>query len=99
MQGDRLEAQGRTDAGTVNSFMAARCPAGALLYAQGVVGISDQQLTTTHSLEVALVTEIGVASSEQLRVDRAVGGVAHGAAFTDCLVFKDMRASLCRMAA
>lgn len=64
-----------------------------------MVGISDQQLTTAHSLEVALVTEIGVASGEQLRVDRAVGGMADGTAFADCLVFKNMRSSLCRMAA
>ena len=94
-----LKAQRRRDTRTVNGFVAARRPAGALLHAHRVIRPSDQYLASSHPLEMALQAKIGVARRQQLGVDRAMSGVTGRAAFARGFVFENVRPTLGRMAA
>ena len=80
---------------TVNRFVAAGRPAGALLQARRVIAVPDENLAVGGLLlEMALQAESGVALSKQSLVHRAVGRMATDAAFTDCFMFKNERPAL-----
>src|SRR5687768_12752946 len=81
--------------GTVNGFMAARGPAGALAEERGVITAADDDNSRgCLGLEVTLQTEVGVALHQHLIVRRAVRIVAGGADFADGFVFENERAAL-----
>ena len=63
-----------------------------------MIGAADQNRTTTHALEVAFETEVGVAHREELGIDRPVGGVTDHTSFAHRLVFEHVRTPLRCMA-
>src|ERR1035438_7145715 len=77
----------------------ARRPTGALLQSHRVVGTPDKQLAATDLLEVALQTEVRIANTEQLGVDRPMDVVTGGASFTQGVVFEGVGTTLVGMAA
>src|ERR1039457_708015 len=77
----------------------ARRPTGALLQSHRVVGTPDKQLAATDLLEVALQTEVRIANTEQLGVDRPMDVVTGGSPFTQGIVFEGIGTTLGRMAA
>ena len=83
----------------VNGFVAAGGPTGAAGNETRVVTTTDEETAGGGLLlEVALQTEGLVAGFEHLVVHRPVRGVTHHAAFASCLVLKDERSLLSRVA-
>ena len=78
----------------MHGFVTSGSPASALLHAQGVVGASNHEPATADLLEMTFQAEIRVALGEHLGVDRAMGGVADGAAFSEGFVLEGIRANL-----
>ena len=78
--------------------MTARRPTGALLQSHRVVGTPDKQLAATDLLEVALQTQVRIAHTQQLGIDRPVDIVAGGAAFAQRVVFEGIGTTLGGMA-
>lgn len=73
----------------VNGLVAAGCPAGAARQEEGVVEPSDQDLAILLLfLEMALKAKGGVAGPKHLGIDRSVGLVADGAAFTESFMLE-----------
>src|ERR1039458_8190185 len=77
----------------------ARRPTGALLQPHGVVGTPDKQLAATDLLEVALQTQVRIAHSKQLGIDRPMDVVTSGAPFAQGIVFEGIGTTLRCMAA
>ena len=95
--------------GTMDTFVAARAPAGAAVDARGVGNaIGEARMVFTGNdraiadgggmFEMALQAEISVALDEHLLVDRAVRVMAGGAALAHGVVFKNERSFLRCMA-
>jgi hypothetical protein len=81
----------------MHRLVASAGPAGALLYAQSVIGPSDKDPASGQLLEMALHAKIGVTHSEHLCIDRAVSGMADGATLTRRFVLEHVGATLCGM--
>lgn len=79
--------------------MASRAPASALLNPQSVVGAADQEFSALNLLEVTFQTEIGIANTEQLGVDRAVRIMTGGAAFARGIMLEGIGTPLLRVTA
>ena len=74
---------------TVNGLVAAGCPAGAARQEKGVVEPPDQDLTIRLLfLKMALKAQRGVSRPKHLGIDRSVGQVADGAAFTESFMLE-----------
>jgi len=82
----------------MNCFMTPRCPAGALLQAQGVIRATDEDGSATNLLEVAFEAKVGIAHGQHPGIDAAMCGMAGGAAFAQRLMFKYVRTTLGWMA-
>ena len=95
----RLESERWVDARAVHGFVASGRPAGALLQTSSVIFAADEDGSTRSLLlEVAFEAEVGIAHGQHLGVDAAMGGMADGASFLHCLVFKHVRPALGRVA-
>jgi len=53
----------------MNSFMAAGCPASALLNAQSVIGTSNQDLCASNLLKVTFHAKIRIPNGQHLGID------------------------------
>src|SRR6266699_3228728 len=78
----------------MDGFVAAAVPAGALLYAQGVIGATDENPGPAKLLEVAFHTQVRVANGKHLGVHRTMRGMADGAAFPRGLMLENVRTAL-----
>src|SRR5262245_23529758 len=81
----------------MHGLMAAGCPTGSLRDKSGMVHSTNDELTGSLLLEMALDTKIMVSLRQHFGIHGPVGIVADSAAFPDGLMFEHERSALCKV--